>query len=66
MDFNAFIQWAFLGLVSGGVVILWQMKNSVNELNTKLAVMIVTIDFHSKEIQKIDSRIEKLEERSIC
>lgn len=41
MDFSKFIEWAFQALVIGiaayGVGVLSSLKNSVNELNDKIA-----------------------------
>lgn len=41
MEFSGFVEWAFLGLVGGGVYILWQMKESLANLNTRLEVVII-------------------------
>jgi len=41
MDFSKFIEWAFLGIISGSAIfavgIISSLKNSVNELNNKIA-----------------------------
>lgn len=43
MDFSKFIEWAFLGIISGSAIfavgILSSLKNSVNELNNKIATI---------------------------
>lgn len=56
MDFNAFKEWAFLGMLSGGVIILWQMKNEMSELNTKIALIIQRTDNHEKRIEKLEEK----------
>lgn len=56
MTFDQFIQWAFLGLLSGSVYILWQLKESVAELNTKIAVVIQRLDSHDQRIKFLEDR----------
>lgn len=62
MNFDAFVQWGFLGLVSGGVFILWQMKESMNNLNTKIEVLITQHEEARKDIDDHEDRIRKLEQ----
>lgn len=61
MDFNAFKDWVLLGLLSGAVYILWQAKDAMNELkdsiielNLKMAVIIERTDSHEKRIEKLE------------
>lgn len=56
MDFNAFKDWAFLGVLSSGVYILWGIKSSVDELNIKIAVVVSRIDTHEKRIEKLEEK----------
>jgi hypothetical protein len=61
MGFNEFKDWVLLGLLSGSVYILWQakeiadkLKNGVNELNIKIAVIIERTDSHEKRIERLE------------
>lgn len=63
LNFSEFVQWAFLALVSGGVYILWQMKESISSLNTKMEVLIVRQekldlgqDDHEKRIRNLEQK----------
>lgn len=57
MDFSAFKEWVFLGVVSSGVYILWQMKENMSQMNAKLEVLIVR---HESAEQKIDDHETRL------
>ena len=61
MQFGAFIEWAFLGLVGSGVVILWQMKESMATLNSKIEILIVKHESARKDIDDHEYRIRNLE-----
>jgi len=61
MQFANFIEWAFLGVVSGGVYILWQMKESVSDLNTKIEVLIQQHEESRKDIDDNEDRLRELE-----
>jgi hypothetical protein len=61
MQFNDFIQWAFLGVISGGVAILYAMKGTMNELNVKLAVFVERLEHHGELIDKIELRLSEIE-----
>lgn len=63
MQFSEFIQWSFLGVVSGGVYILWQMKESVSSLNTKIEVLIQQHEESRKDIDDHESRLRQLERK---
>jgi hypothetical protein len=58
MDFAAFKDWALLGLIAGGIWLLFdvlkKLLNSVELLNERVAVVIEKTNDH-------ESRIEKLE-----
>lgn len=61
MNFNLFIEWAFLGVVTGGVYILWQMKESLTHLNTKIEVLIEQHEQSRKDIDDHEERLRYLE-----
>lgn len=63
MQFSEFIQWSFLGVVTGGVYILWQMKESVSSLNTKIEVLIQQHEESRKDIDDHESRLRQLERK---
>ena len=63
MNFGAFIEWAFLGVTTGGVWILWLMHQSVNELNTKIAVLIAQHEQTTSDIKDHEGRIRNLEKQ---
>jgi hypothetical protein len=61
MQFSEFIQWSFLGLVSAGVYIMWQMKESMTTLNNKIEVLIVKHELADLRINDHESRIRDME-----
>ena len=61
MIFTEFMEWAFLGVVTGGVYILWQMKESLTNLNTKIKVLITQHEQSRKDIDDHEERIRSLE-----
>lgn len=63
MSFAAFMEWAFLGVTTGGVYILWQMKESVSSLNTKIEVLIQQHEESRKDIDDHESRLRQLERK---
>lgn len=63
MEFSAFVQWGFLGLVGGGVTILWQMKESMNSLNEKIGILIVQHEQARKDLDDHEERIRDLEKQ---
>lgn len=58
MDFLAFKDWVLLGLLSGGVYILWQLKDSVQQLNVQIAVVIERMNNHEKRLEKLEDANE--------
>lgn len=60
-EFSQFVQWAFYGLISGCAVyltsVLSGLKNSVDELNIKIAIVIEKTNAHEKRIEKIEDKI---------
>jgi hypothetical protein len=61
MIFSDFVSWAFLGITTGGVYILWQMKESVSSLNTKIEVLIVQHEETKLDIKDHENRLRNLE-----
>jgi len=61
VDFNNFISTAFLGLLSGGVYILWEMKNSIATLDNKIGIIIAKSEQASHDLLDHESRIRVLE-----
>jgi hypothetical protein len=57
MDFNAFKEWAFLGLLSGGVYILYTLKQAIDDLNIKMAVIIEKTGNHERRIENLENKI---------
>lgn len=64
MDFVKFVEWCFYGVIAFAALfavnILSSLKNSVNELNTKIGIIIEktiwiekTLDRHQNEIENI-------------
>lgn len=66
-DWNNVLDWlakAFIGVViSQGVRILSEMKKSVDKLNVQVGQIIERTEWHSKEIDKLDTRVNRLEVR---
>jgi hypothetical protein len=56
MQFQNFVEWAFLGVVSGGVYVLWRIHDSLNELNVKVAVVISQMESHERRISDLEDR----------
>ncbi len=63
MRFHKFTEWAFLGIVASGVGVLWQMKESVNQLNTKIEVIVVTQMQTVKEVSDHEMRLRVIEKK---
>jgi len=64
MQFSDFMQWSFLGIVSGGVIILWQMKSSMNDLNTKIEVFVERLGHHQEKLESFGLRLNTIERYS--
>lgn len=64
MDFSKFMEWGFLGLVSSGVYILWQMKESVSTLNGKIEVLIEKHEQAREDIKDHELRIRMIEKQN--
>lgn len=60
MSFHRFKEWAFLGLLTAGLYILWDMKKSVENLNEKVATVIERSMWHEKIINRHEDQINAL------
>lgn len=64
MDFT---DWMIKGLVGGialyAVKILTEMKKSLDSVNNKMAAMVERSEWHSKEIERIEKRVNRVEVR---
>lgn len=67
IDYNILIQWVFFGVIGfsfmSAVKILSLLKNSIDELNIKMATIITTITYHEKSIEILKQEIEYLRNR---
>ena len=54
MNFAEFKDWAFLGLLGGGVTILYMLKASVDQLNIQIAIVIERMNNHEKRIDRLE------------
>lgn len=61
MQFSQFVEWGFLGLLTCGIYILWDMKRTIADLNTHIVVIIEKVSRHEKEIESHDARIRDIE-----
>lgn len=68
-DWNIVLDWvakAALGvIISQGVRILSKMKDSVDKLNVQVGQIIERTEWHSKEIDRLDTRVNRIETRGI-
>ena len=68
MQFPDFVQWCFYGLMGGsvvyGVTILAHLKNSIDTLNEKIAVVIEKTSWHEKILDRHSAAIEQLQSKS--
>lgn len=65
MHFQSFVEWVFLGVLSGGVYILWLMSQSLSDLNTKIAILLEKQEQQGKILEDHEERIREGErERS--
>ena len=67
MNFDSFLSWGFTALLSGvlvyGVKILQDIKNSVDELNERMATIIEKTAWHEREMEKMSTRISEIENK---
>ncbi len=59
------MNWAFLGIISGGLVVLVKVltdtKSSIIDLNSKMAVLLEKLIYQQKDIDRHEKRIDHLE-----
>ena len=69
MDFSQFVEWAFYGLISLSVLygmrILSDMRDSIEQLNIQMAVIIERHDHQEKEIERLEHRLTLIERRGV-
>lgn len=67
MDFNKFVEWAFYGVVGGsfvyGVSILSHLKQSIDDLNKNVSILVEKSSWHEKMIDKLETKITELERK---
>lgn len=65
MGFESFVTWAFLASLTGAVTwsatFLQEISHSMQELNTKVAVVIERQEFFEKEVVELRERVKALE-----
>lgn len=68
MEWNLFVDWAFKAILGGivfyGVHVLSEMKKSIDTLNSKVSQMIERTEWHTKEIDRLEFRISRIEEKA--
>lgn len=64
-DYSQFVDWVFTGVLSGGVIvgvnILSKLRDSVERLNTNVAIIIDKVDRHESNLDSHEERIRALE-----
>lgn len=63
MNFNGFKDWIMLGLLTVGVYFVGNLASGVNDLNLKMAVFTEKVLVHDRQLEKHDTRIERLEHK---
>lgn len=61
MQFKDFKDWVLLGLITCGIYILWDMKKSVELLNTSVAIVIERSAWQEKLLNTHEERLRSLE-----
>lgn len=68
LNFEAFVNWAFLGLLSGLVFVLFSINTNIQDLNTKMAVVISQVAIadsvqkqHEAWLQKHNDRLTEIQ-----
>lgn len=63
-DFSHFVEWAFYGIVGGASVfavnILAKLRDSVEALNVRVAVIIEKTETHEKILERHEGEIKNL------
>jgi len=61
MEFTKFVEWVFYGVVGGCAVYMVQilsgLKESVDDLNIKMATIIEKTTNHERRIEKLEDKI---------
>jgi len=69
MQFTGFVEWVFLGVISGGIILLVAILNevriSITTLNQKIAMIMEKTIWHEKALDKHEDRLTKLEIENI-
>ena len=67
MDFTQFVEWAFYGIISlsaiYGMRIMGDMRDSIEQLNIQMAVIISRHDQQEREIERLENRLTIIETR---
>ena len=63
MNFSGFKDWLMTCLLIASTYILWDMKSSVEKLNTQVAVVLEKAAQFEKYNDQQDRRIEKIEDQ---
>lgn len=67
MEFTKFVEWAFYAMVLANAAyvtsIIAKVKDAVDELNVKFAVLVEKQVNHDSENERIEKHISKLEDR---
>lgn len=59
-EFEKFVSWSFLAVVSGGIA--WG-ANSIDKLNKNIAILLERVAWHGREIQDHSHRLTRLEDK---
>lgn len=67
MAFEKFIEWAFMAVLSGGVVwstrFLSKISKSISILNIQIAGIVERSEWLKKGIEDLDDRVTRVEDR---
>jgi hypothetical protein len=67
LDFNKFVEWAFLAIIGGSVAwasrFLGKISCSISELNSKIATVLERSEWHGRELKDHSKRIDRLENK---
>ena len=65
MEFEAFKDWALLGLLSGALWMIWQLKQSLIELKITVAVLAERMLSVNDRIMAMHTRMDLLDKRLV-
>lgn len=63
LKFRDIVEFLFLPLISTAVFLLWNLNQSVSDLNVRVGVLLANNVANEKRIDGIEKRIEKLEDK---